>query len=49
MLFACAVFNVLDIAVIYMALYYCAGGIFMIAMYTARAMRFRNLPMESQM
>lgn len=43
------VFNALDLIVIYMVIYYCGGAAVMIPMYTVKAMRFSNLPMESQM
>lgn len=44
-----AVFNALDLIVIYMVIYYCGGAAVMITFYTVKAMRFRNLPIESQM
>lgn len=49
LIFACALFNALDLIVIYMVIYYCGGAAVMITFYTVKAMRFRNLPMESQM
>lgn len=49
LILAGAVFNALDIIVIYMVIYYCGGAAVMITFYTVKAMRFRNLSMESQM
>ena len=41
-----AVFNALDLVILYMMLYYCSGAIVFITFYTVKAMRFRNVPMK---
>jgi phosphatidylserine synthase len=46
LIFVCSLFNTLDIAIIYMMLYYCSGAIAFISFYTVKAMRFRNLEMK---
>ena len=45
---ACSVLNALDLAIIYMMLYYCSGAIAFITFYTVKAMRFRNVPMKKE-
>ena len=41
-----AIFNALDLIIIYMVLYYCGGAILFITLYTFKAMRYRNLAMK---
>ena len=41
-----AIFNALDLIIIYMVLYYCGGAVVFITLYTIKAMRYRNLPMK---
>ena len=44
-----AIFNALDLIIFYMLLYSGGGAVVFITLYTVKAMRFRNLPMESQL
>ena len=46
LILAGAVFNALDLVILYMMLYYCSGAIVFITFYTVKAMRFRNVPMK---
>ena len=46
---AAAVLNALDIAILYMVLFYCTGAAVFISFYTFKAMRFRNLPMKQEL
>ena len=43
-----AIFDTLDLIIVYTVLYYCGGAVVMITFYTLKAMKYRNLPMESQ-
>ena len=41
-----AIFNALDLIIIYMLLYYCGGAVVFISLYTFKAMRYRNIVMK---